>query len=285
MIDMAKKRRQCRRRMLRVFGVILILIAALIAWAAIDSRNIDVTRFTVSGAPEAFSGFKIAQISDLHNAEFGTDNQKLIDILKSEAPDAIVITGDLIDARRTNTEIAESFARRCMEIADCYYVPGNHEARLGGTYDAFESALIADGVNVLRNGSVRIRKGMDAIRIVGVDDPAFAKASDAITNLDATLEALSSDDFTILLAHRPELIDEYSKWGIDLVLSGHAHGGQIRLPGIGGLYAPGQGFFPRYTSGNYTMGDTEMIVSRGIGNSAFPLRVNDRPEVVIVTLK
>lgn len=282
---MAKKRRQCRRRMLRVFGVILILIAALIAWAAIDSRNIDVTRFTVSGAPEAFSGFKIVQISDLHNAEFGTDNQKLIDILKSEAPDAIVITGDLIDARRTNTEIAESFARRCMEIADCYYVPGNHEARLGDTYDAFESALIADGVNVLRNGSVRIRKEMDAIRIVGVDDPAFAKASDAITNLDAALEALSSDDFTILLAHRPELIDEYSKWGIDLVLSGHAHGGQIRLPGIGGLYAPGQGFFPRYTSGNYTMGDTEMIVSRGIGNSAFPLRVNDRPEVVIVTLK
>lgn len=282
---MAKKRRQCRRRMLRVFGVILILIAALIAWAAIDSRNIDVTRFTVSGAPEAFSGFKIAQISDLHNAEFGTDNQKLIDILKSEAPDAIVITGDLIDARRTNTEIAESFARRCMEIADCYYVPGNHEARLGDTYDAFESALIADGVNVLRNGSVRIRKEMDAIHIIGVDDPAFAKASDAITNLDAALEALSSDDFTILLAHRPELIDEHSKWGIDLVLSGHAHGGQIRLPGIGGLYAPGQGFFPRYTSGNYTVGDTEMIVSRGIGNSAFPLRVNDRPEVVIVTLK
>lgn len=282
---MAKKRRRCRRRVLRVFGVILILIAALIAWAAIDSRNIDVTRFTVSGAPEAFSGFKIAQISDLHNAEFGTDNQKLIDILKSEAPDAIVITGDLIDARRTNTEIAESFARRCMEIADCYYVPGNHEARLGGTYDAFESALIADGVNVLRNGSVRIRKEMDAIRIVGVDDPAFAKASDAITNLDAALEALSSDDFTILLAHRPELIDEYSKWEIDLVLSGHAHGGQIRLPGIGGLYAPGQGFFPKYTSGNYTVGDTEMIVSRGIGNSVFPLRVNDRPEVVIVTLK
>ena len=282
---MTKKRRRHRRHTLRVFGVILILIAALIACAAIDSRNIDVTRFTVSGAPEAFSGFKIAQISDLHNAEFGTDNQKLIDILKSEAPDAIVITGDLIDARRTNTEIAESFARRCMEIADCYYVPGNHEARLSGTYDAFESALIADGVNVLRNGSARIRKGMDAIRIVGVDDPAFAKASDAKTNLDAALEALSSDDFTILLAHRPELIDEYSKWGIDLVLSGHAHGGQIRLPGIGGLYAPGQGFFPKYTSGNYTVGDTEMIVSRGIGNSAFPLRVNDRPEVVIVTLK
>ena len=282
---MTKKRRRHRRLTLRVFGVILILIAALIACAAIDSRNIDVTRFTVSGAPEAFSGFKIAQISDLHNAEFGTDNQKLIDILKSEAPDAIVITGDLIDARRTNTEIAESFARRCMEIADCYYVPGNHEARLGDTYDAFESALVADGVNVLRNGSVRIRKEMDAIRIVGVDDPAFAKASDAITNLDAALEALSSDDFTILLAHRPELIDEYSKWGIDLVLSGHAHGGQIRLPGIGGLYAPGQGFFPKYTFGNYTVGDTEMIVSRGIGNSAFPLRVNDRPEVVIVTLK
>ena len=260
--------------------LVLILLAALIGWSAADQRNIDVSRFTVSGAPEAFSGFKIAQISDLHNAEFGADNQKLIEILERETPDAIVLTGDLVDGWRTNVDSAASFARRCAAIADCYFVTGNHEAKIGDDYAALETALSDAGVTVLRNASVRIRSGIESIRLIGVDDPSFGGEA----NLDATLEALSSDDFTILLAHRPEEIDEYAKWGIDLVLSGHVHGGQIRIPGIGGVYAPGQGFFPRYTSGEYAVGGTTMIVSRGLGNSVLPLRVNDRPEVVIVTL-
>ena len=264
----------------RFLMLVLILLGVLIGWSAADQRSIDVSRFTVSGAPEAFSGFKIAQISDLHNAEFGADNQKLIEILEREAPDAIVLTGDLVDGWRTNVDSAASFARRCAEIADCYFVTGNHEAKIGDDYAALETALSDAGVTVLRNASVRIRNGVESIRLIGVDDPSFGGES----NLDATLEALSSDDFTILLAHRPEKIDEYAKWGIDLVLSGHAHGGQIRIPGIGGVYAPGQGFFPKYTSGEYAVGGTTMIVSRGLGNSVLPLRVNDRPEVVIVTL-
>ena len=264
----------------RFLMLVLILLGVLIGWSAADQRSIDVSRFTVSGAPEAFSGFKIAQISDLHNAEFGADNQKLIEILEREAPDAIVLTGDLVDGWRTNVDSAASFARRCAEIADCYFVTGNHEAKIGDDYAALETALSDAGVTVLRNASVRIRRGVESIRLIGVDDPSFGGEA----NLDATLEALSSDDFTILLAHRPEKIDEYAKWGIDLVLSGHAHGGQIRIPGIGGLYAPGQGFFPKYTSGEYAVGGTTMIVSRGLGNSVLPLRVNDRPEVVIVTL-
>ena len=272
---------KAKRRGGRRFPVlVLILLAALIGWSAADQRNIDVSRFTVSGAPEAFSGFKIAQISDLHNAEFGADNQKLIEILERETPDAIVLTGDLVDGWRTNVDSAASFARRCAAIADCYFVTGNHEAKIGDDYAALETALSDAGVTVLRNASVRIRSGIESIRLIGVDDPSFGGEA----NLDATLEALSSDDFTILLAHRPEEIDEYAKWGIDLVLSGHVHGGQIRIPGIGGVYAPGQGFFPRYTSGEYAVGGTTMIVSRGLGNSVLPLRVNDRPEVVIVTL-
>lgn len=264
----------------RFLMLVLILLGVLIGWSAADQRSIDVSRFTVSGAPEAFSGFKIAQISDLHNAEFGADNQKLIEILEREAPDAIVLTGDLVDGWRTNVDSAASFARRCAEFADCYFVTGNHEAKIGDDYAALETALSDAGVTVLRNASVRIRNGVESIRLIGVDDPSFGGEA----NLDATLEALSSDDFTILLAHRPEKIDEYAKWGIDLVLSGHAHGGQIRIPGIGGVYAPGQGFFPKYTSGEYAVGGTTMIVSRGLGNSVLPLRVNDRPEVVIVTL-
>ena len=161
-----------------------------------------------------------------------------------------------------------------------YYVTGNHEARAPEAAQALLDGLTRAGVTVLRSEAVDLQEGGESIRLIGVDDPSFGGEA----NLDATLEALSSDDFTILLAHRPEKIDEYAKWGIDLVLSGHAHGGQIRIPGIGGVYAPGQGFFPKYTSGEYAVGGTTMIVSRGLGNSVLPLRVNDRPEVVIVTL-
>ena len=279
-----RMRRRIRRRRI-CLSVILILLIALVGWSIIDTHRFEVRYFTVSGAPESFEGFKIAQISDLHNAEFGNDNQKLIDALAAESPDIIVITGDLVDARHTDLAVAESFMEQCTAIADCYYVTGNHEASLGEQYTELEEKMTELGVNVLRNGSVRIRLGNDFIRLIGLDDPGFMATTDVSGEIDATLESLANDDYTILLAHRPEYISEYADWDIDLVLSRHAHGGQVRLPFIGGVYAPGQGFFPKYTSGEYTVGNTQMIVSRGLGNSLCPIRVNDTPQIVIVTLE
>ncbi len=282
----SKKRRKsaCRRRRI-IFGIIFLLLIALGIWIYSDNHSVDVSRISVKGAPSGFDGYKIAQISDLHNAEFGTDNSELVNILKQESPNIIVFTGDLLDARHTDYDVAENFLRQCTEIADCYFVTGNHEAKLGDGYKSFEGKMIALGVTVLRNGSVRIRSGIDAIRLIGVEDPSFIDAKSVDDSLNATLETLTADDYTILLAHRPEKIEQYAEWNIQLVLSGHAHGGQVRLPWIGGLYAPGQGFLPKYTSGLYTVNETQMIVSRGLGNSAFPFRINNRPEVVIVTLE
>lgn len=186
--------------------LVLLLLAALGVGAVWGNRSLQVQEVAVDcpGLPAAFQGFRLAQVSDLHNAAFGRDNARLLAALAQAEPESILLTGDLADSRRTNLAVALSFARQAAAIAPVYYVPGNHEARLA-QYAAFAAAL-------------------------------------------------------------------------------EAAGGQVRLPGIGGLFAPGQGLFPRYDGGLYRRGQARMVVSRGLGNSLFPLRVGNRPEVVVATL-
>ena len=237
--------------------------------------------------PEAFSGFRIAQVSDLHNAEFGEGNEKLIELLSQTDPDIIVITGDLIDSRHTDIEIALGFARQAIKLAPVYYVSGNHEARVR-EYEDLKMSLVEVGVIVLEDQKVQIKRDGESIYILGIDDPSFQEdylfgdsgsvARQAIENLQN-----ESDGYTVLLSHRPELFDLYVDTGMDLVLTGHAHGGQFRLPFVGGLVAPNQGFFPKYDAGQFTENTTTMIVSRGVGNSIIPLRFNNRPEIVLLT--
>ena len=263
-----------------------LVLLALLAWAVWANGAPVLTRYGVADdeIPEAFDGFKIAQISDLHNAVFGEGNSKLLKILAGAEPDIIVITGDLIDSRHTDTGAALSFVRAAAELAPVYYVTGNHELRMD--FGSIEPELEAAGAVLLRNRSVRIERGGEYIELAGIDDPSFLGADGSAKSRAASeLERLSVDGaYLVLLAHRPELIETYAEYGADLVLSGHAHGGQIRLPGLGGLYAPGQGFLPEYDAGLYSSGDTSLVVSRGLGNSLFPLRINNRPEVVLAEL-
>ena len=274
-----------KKRMTAILIAALVLLA-LLAWAVWANGAPVLTRYGVSDdeIPEAFDGFKIAQISDLHNAAFGEGNSKLLKILAGAEPDIIVITGDLIDSRHTDTGAALSFVRAAAELAPVYYVTGNHELRMD--FGSIEPELEAAGAVLLRNRSVRIERGGEYIELAGIDDPSFLGADGSAKSRAASeLERLSVDGaYLVLLAHRPELIETYAEYGADLVLSGHAHGGQIRLPGLGGLYAPGQGFLPEYDAGLYSSGDTSLIVSRGLGNSLFPLRINNRPEVVLAKL-
>ena len=239
--------------------------------------------------PQGFDGFRIAQISDLHIAEFGERNEKLIQLLSQTDPDIIVITGDLIDSRHTDIEIALDFARQAVKLAPVYYVSGNHEARVC-EYEDLKMGLAEAGVIVLEEQKVQITREGKSISILGIDDPSFQEdylfgdsesvARQAIENLQN-----ESDGYTVLLSHRPELFNLYVDTGMDLVFSGHAHGGQFRLPFIGGLVAPNQGFFPKYDAGQFTEENTTMIVSRGVGNSIIPIRFNNRPEIVLVTLR
>lgn len=274
-----------------IFAGVTILLLVLIVWAAWGNTALELNTYTVSSKelPDAFDGYRIAHISDLHNAELGDSNEKLLSMLREAEPDIIAITGDLIDSRNTNIEVALAFAEEAMKIAPCYYVTGNHEARVS-EYDELKAGLEATGVVVLENERMQIETSGEFITIMGVDDPSFDTDylfGDAATVVSSKFAELAAeeDGFTVLLSHRPELFDTYVDSGMNLVLSGHAHGGQFRLPFVGGLVAPNQGLFPKYDSGLFTEGSTNMIVSRGIGNSLLPLRFNNRPEVILIELR
>lgn len=267
-------------------GILLILIV----WTAWGNAALELNTYAISsrGLPDAFDGYRIAQVSDLHNAEFGDRNQRLLEMLREAEPDMIAITGDLIDSRKTNIAVALAFAEEAVKFAPCYYVSGNHEARVS-EYQELKTGLEAAGVTVLDDAQVKIEVSGESITVIGVNDPSFHAdylTSDA-TVMDRKLSELSSEDagFAILLSHRPELFDTYVAHDMDLILTGHAHGGQFRLPLIGGLIAPNQGLFPKYDDGLYSEGNTNMIVSRGLGNSIIPFRFNNRPEVVLIELK
>ena len=233
--------------------------------------------------------FEIAQVSDLHNTEFGEENSDLLELLSEVEPHVIVLTGDLIDSRQTDIEIALDFAGKAVQIAPVYYVSGNHESRVP-EYEQLKTGLVDLGVTVLENQKVQITKDGESITLMGIQDPSFSTDylfGDAESVSRQAISSLQneSDGFTVLLSHRPELFYLYVDTGVDLVFSGHAHGGQFRLPFVGGLVAPNQGFFPKYDAGQFTEENTTMIVSRGVGNSIIPFRINNPPELIVVELK
>ncbi len=271
--------------------VILFAALAFILWIAWGNTALETTRIQIVSEriPTSFDGWRIAQVSDLHNGEFGEENENLLMLLRAEQPDMIALTGDLVDSIHTDMDRAVKFAEEAVQIAPCYFVTGNHEARLEEQYEELERRLEAVGVTVLRDEAVTLDREGGVIQLIGLDDPRFEEQDeelkDSLAYFEEKLSAMElADGYRILLSHRPETFDAYVNQQIDLVLTGHAHGGQFRLPVVGGLIAPNQGLFPKYDAGLYVEGRTNMIVSRGLGNSVFPFRVNNRPEVVIVTL-
>ncbi len=270
-----------------IFVCIFLLADLFLAWG---NKSIVTTEIHVVSEkiPESFSGYRIVHISDLHNTEFGFENRNLIKKIKAAKPDIIVMTGDMVDMYEPEVEVSLHLGRELVSIAPVYFVTGNHDVKAicrGEQLEGFEKS----GVCVMRNKKVILEKEGETIELLGIDDPKFL--DDTMTgsdeeNIKAAIKALSEDEstFKILLAHRPEMAEAYSSMNIDLVLSGHAHGGQINLPGMGGIIAPGQGWFPKYYAGLYTINDTQMIVNRGLGNSSFPIRLNNRPEIVITEL-
>lgn len=280
-----------KKKRIIVLAVVAAVLLALIIWTVWGNTALELNTYTVSSErlPEAFDGYRIAHVSDLHNTEIGKDNKKLITMLRESKPDIICITGDIIDSRHTDIEIALQFVKSAMEIAPCYYVTGNHEARVS-EYDELKAGMEAAGVVVLEDEKTKISLEGGEITLIGVNDPSYQTDylfGDTETVVNEKLSELNSDEdgLTVLLSHRPELFEVYANSGVDLVLSGHAHGGQFRLPFVGGLVAPNQGLFPKYDAGLYTEENTNMVVSKGIGNSILPFRFNNRPEVILIELK
>lgn len=274
------------------------IVGVLGLWIFIDNQRIQINEFQVilNDLPSEFEGYTILHLSDIHNEEHGTNHKKLVDKIRKIHPDSIVITGDLVDRRRYNQETAISLLKKVVPLAPVYYVTGNHEW-WSGKYEKLRQEIINTGTIVLEDEKVILHRGNDEIYLLGLNDPSkYYKESmrgqqSSVGNqilrekLNAIVDTIPSKGIKILLSHRPELFLYYQDADIDLVFSGHAHGGQVRLPGIGGLYAPNQGILPSYTAGIYKEGDCNMVVSRGLGNSVFPIRIGNPREMIVIQLR
>ena len=257
------------------------LFLFLVVFLYLENNAIQITKYSFNEKdfPIEFQGYRIVQVSDLHNKKFGFDGKGLVKETANCKPDIIVITGDLVDSKHTNIKGALDTVKALTEIAPVYYVTGNHEIWLPESERVrLQTGLRNLGVDILDNETSVIEKNNGKITMLGLAD---------VNLIDETLRKMRNKiktEGTILLAHEPQNIDYYSACDVDLVLSGHAHGGQIRIPFLGGFVAPDQGFFPAYSEGIITKNNTTMIVSRGLGNSIFPQRIFNRPELVLVEI-
>ena len=272
----------------KIFVLCLFCITIVfLGYNIIRNQHFEVNEITIEceTLPEDFIGYKIVHISDLHNAEFGKNNEDLLSSIKEQSPDIIVVTGDIVDSRRTDVQIARDFVNNASEIAPVYYVTGNHEARVK-VEDEIDNVELNENVIVLHNKDVIIEKGESEIQLIGIDDPDYKAVKDSTEYMNKRLEKYCSNEyFKILLSHRPELFETYVENEMNVIFSGHAHGGQVRLPFLGGVIAPHQGFFPTFDAGLfYATNDATMVVSRGLGDSILPLRIINPPELIVVTL-
>ena len=248
--------------------------------------ELGVTRYELSlpEGLEGLDGLKIAQISDVHSADIQGELQTA---LREAAPDLIVFTGDLVNREDRDLSCALSLAAMAAQIAPTYYAPGNHEAG-NPCYPELREGLEEAGITALENESVQLWYRGARVNIIGLLDLAFHPQgrTAAREELPGLIQDLSVHGaLNVVLSHRPSLMEEYEESGADLVFSGHAHGGQVRMPLIGPLFAPDEGALPDYTAGTYLAGETWVVVSRGLGNGTpFP-RLWNAPELVVVTMR
>lgn len=287
-----------------MYKIIFIFIGIFILmylYIKYNVNTLEVTKYVVENkkVPKEFDGYNIVQISDLHSKLFGENNKKLIQKIKSLNPDIVVVTGDLIDGENNNYNVALDFMKEISKLYRVYYIIGNHEQKsLIKKYkdeykDYFNKLHQIDFVN-LDNNKVEIVNGDSNINLYGLTVPyscykyLFDNQETTSIDIDFLEEKLGKVDreqFNILLAHTPFYFDEYEKWGADLTLCGHVHGGIVRLPLVGGLLSPDRKFFPKYDLGEYTKNKSTMIVSKGLGGSKVLIRVNCKPEIVNIKLK
>jgi len=272
---------------LKLIIMIILLCVLLFCFLRYQNRHLTVSQyeyFSSKITPE-LDGFRIVQLSDLHNAKIGENNSELAARIRSLQPNLIVITGDLVDSKRTHLDTALSLVAQLADICPICYSTGNHEQRLP---DDEQQALFAGledlGVILLRNEAATITRDGASFTLIGIDD-ATLRSGNAVNTIKELSAGQPEDALFVVLAHEPHYFADYCEAGAQLVLCGHAHGGQFRLPLIGAVFAPGQGFLPPYTAGEIIQGSTEMIVSRGIGNSGFPFRLFNYPDLVCIDLR
>ncbi len=268
---------------MKKFIKILMAFGAFVGFLIINQQWLQLTKYSIveKKLPKKMDGLRIVQISDLHHARFGDKQRYLIRKVKEQKPDIILITGDLVDRYNYDLERSLEAVRGFVKIAPVYFIIGNHEVAINDV-DHIKTSLTELGVHVLSNSAERFMKNGAAIQIVGIDDPLSGKSTKEMLN--HALKQADPSKFQILLAHRPEFYKEYEQSGVDLTFNGHAHGGQIRIPGLGGLIDHQFNLFPAHIDGVEQIGDMTQIISRGLGNSGATFRINNRPEIVVAEL-
>lgn len=267
---------------LLVFALLLVLAAG----SVLDSRyHLQLTEYTLffPKLPESFDGCKVVQLSDLHGMRFGAENRRLVELVRQQEPDIIVLTGD-IAGKEGALDNVEPLLSGIEGLAPTYYVNGNHEWA-DGCVEEIEALMKSHGVTCLSNEIELLYRGEDSIAIVGAEDPNGRADMIKPWGLSLRLGELYSDHFSLWLAHRNDYIQMYSDIGTDLILCGHGHGGIVRLPFVGGLLNVNRSFGAEYESGIYSTPHFQMVVSRGLGNSIPVPRLFNRPELVAVTLR
>lgn len=282
------RRRQRRRPLSWLLVIAAVVVGCLWFWWQCWGLQTTVTQVELSGLPEGFDGLRIAHLSDIHGHEFGKDSTELLSRVAEQEPDLIVITGDVID-RESQLVMIPALAKGLADIAPTYYITGNHEWSLGsGVVKNLKSLFENCGVVVLSNEYVVLERGGGSVVLAGVDDPNGYASQKTPEELYAEIQDKEPGLFTVLLAHRNDSIERYAAAGYDFVMSGHGHGGVVRLPFTDGLISPARTLFPTWTAGIYTVEDTTLFVSRGLGNNTAPqrsFRLFNRPDLAILDLK
>lgn len=280
-------------------GIIVILILAVCVISWIENRKLTITSYPVASAkiPESFDGCRIVVLADLHNAVFGERNERLLQAIRQQKPDYIILAGDMLVGKQgASTAVPAELLKELSKLAPVYYGMGNHEMRIarkpeeyGSMWEDYKNRL-GTSVIWLADKSVMLTRGKEQIALYGLDlDPIyykrFKKHPMKETYLKQKLGTSDANRYEILIAHNPNYFPEYAAWGADLVLSGHIHGGMIRLPGLGGCLSPMFHIFPKYDRGRYQEGNSVMLLSGGLGNHTFKFRVHNLPELLVVTLQ
>ncbi|MGG2466898.1 metallophosphoesterase [Paraclostridium bifermentans] len=268
-----------------------------------EINSLETTRYEIKNKkiPKEFNNFKIVQVSDLHNKTFGKNNEKLLKKIHEEEPDIVVITGDLVEGDKNNFHVSLNFLDELTKSYEVYHIIGNHEQKslikkYKKEYELYFKEFSKKSIINLENEKVVVNKENSSINIFGLIIPLekypyfFKNFKNRKEGLDKdfikeSLGEINKNEYNVMLAHTPFFFEDYSAYGVDLVLSGHVHGGIIRLPLLGGLLSPNREFFPKYDFGNYKKDDTTMILSKGLGGSKVLIRFNCRPEIVSITLK
>ena len=283
-----------------VFCVLMfvnVVISAMFISYIISLFKIDVSKYEVASSkvPKAFDGFKILQLSDLHNRRFNKNNKKIVKIIEKQKPDIIVMTVDMVSSNSTGFSNFFSLVEELDGKYPIYYIFGNHEQRLSVEKQAIIIGKLREyGVKVLNNQHESITKNDESIEIFGLKQELiyytnYLKSKKTYSyetkDMENAIRKADSKKLNILLAHNPLYFETYEKWGADLVFSGHVHGGIIQIPFIGGFLSPERKLFPKYSGGEYEINDSKMIVSRGLGYTKINLRFFNNPEICVVELK